>query len=99
VAVYVLVCGSSLKVRAATERDRFHNQSSDSHVLIVRLLRSGGEDKRKRSPRREVPEIRLSGLWLERVGFPKGKRYLMSADLDFETIYLQADPTEKRRRR
>jgi len=23
----------------------------------------------------------------------------MSADLDFETIYLQADPTEKRRRR
>jgi len=46
----------------------------------------------------EVPEIRLSGLWLERVGFPKGN--LLSADRSFATIYLQADipkPIRKRR--
>jgi len=71
---------------------------SSWRVVTARLLRSSAEDKRTRTPRREGQEIRLSGLWLERVGFPKGKRCLMSADLDFETIYLQTDPTEKRRR-
>jgi len=76
-----------------------HHIPNSWRIVTARLLRASAEDKRTRSPRREVPEIRLSGLWLERVGFPKGKRYLMSADLDFETIYLQADPTEKRRRR
>jgi len=74
-----------------------HHIPSSWRIVTARLLRASAEEAHA-SPRREV-QIRLSGLWLERAGFPKGKRYLMSADLDFETIYLQADPTEKRRRR
>jgi len=58
---------------------------------IARLLAASEADEHAGTPRREVPEIRLSGLWLERVGFPKGTRYLMSADRSFATIYLQAD--------
>ena len=52
--------------------------------------------------RREVPEIRLSGVWLERVGFPKGTRYLISIDKAFREIILQAmeaAPKVRRRRR
>ena len=52
------------------------------------------------STRREVPEIRLSGVWLERVGFPKGTRYLISIDKAFREIILQAmDAAPKIRRR
>jgi hypothetical protein len=65
-------------------------------VVTARVLRARASDPR--GPRREVPEIRLSGAWLERVGFPKGRRYLISADRAFETIYLQADPKERKRR-
>jgi hypothetical protein len=46
-----------------------------------------------------VPEIRLSGEWLERVGFVKGRRYLISADREIETIYLSADVSKPVRRR
>jgi hypothetical protein len=45
---------------------------------------------RWRAPR--VPEIRLSGAWLERIGFPKGRRYLISVDRQIETIYLRPRP-------
>ena len=53
----------------------------------------------RRTPRREVPEIRLSGAWLERIGFPKGRRYLISVDAPIETIYLQAEPAKATRKR
>jgi hypothetical protein len=61
-----------------------------------RKLRASDADLSRRGPRREVPEIRLSGAWLARVGFPKGRRYLISADRAFETIYLQADADERK---
>jgi hypothetical protein len=69
-------------------------------VTARKLIASKGE-KPERTARRDVPEIRLSGAWLARVGFPKGRRYLISADAAFETIYLQADApdAEQRRRR
>jgi len=52
------------------------------------------------STRREVPEIRLSGVWLERVGFPKGTHYLISINKAFREIILQAmDAAPKIRRR
>lgn len=70
-------------------------------VVTSRKLRASDADLACRGTRREVPEIRLSGAWLERVGFPKGRRYLISADRAFETIYLQAEvkkaPTRPRR--
>ena len=68
-----------------------------SRVVTARVLRARVSDKRGQTPRREVPEVRLSGAWLARVGFPKGRRYLISADRAFETIYLQADPKQRRR--
>ncbi len=56
---------------------------------------------RAQPARREVPEIRLSGAWLERIGFVKGRRYLISVDREIETIYLSAEilepPSRKRR--
>lgn len=68
-------------------------------VVTARKLRASDADLSRRGPRREVPEIRLSGAWLARVGFPKGRRYLISADRAFETIYLQADANSSKRRK
>jgi hypothetical protein len=69
--------------------------------VTARKLRASEADRTQHGARREVPEIRLSGAWLERVGFPKGRRYLISADRAFQTIYLQAEvtkpPTRQRR--
>lgn len=81
---------------APTTRHRF---PSNWRIVTARLLPESEADEHAGTPRREVPEIRLSGLWLERVGFPKGTRYLMSADRSFATIYLQADMPKRRRRR
>jgi hypothetical protein len=75
---------------------RFRAPSSWRFVT-ARLLRTRDGDKRPRTPRREVPEIRLSGAWLERVGFPKGAQYLISVEKAFRTIILQGS-FEKRRR-
>ena len=52
--------------------------------------------------RREVPEIRLSGAWLGRVGFAKGTHYLISIDKAFGEIILHAmdrGPTATRPRK
>jgi hypothetical protein len=68
-------------------------------VVTTRKLRASDADVARRTPRREVPEIRLSGAWLERVGFPKGRRYLISADREIDTIYLQADVSEAKARK
>ena len=72
-----------------------------SRIVTTRKLRASDADLAHDGSRREVPEIRLSGAWLERVGFPKGRRYLISVDRAFETIYLQAEakkaPTRQRR--
>ena len=71
---------------------------SSQRVVTSRALRTRASDAQGRSTRRDVPEIRLSGAWLERVGFPKGCRYLISADASFATIYLQADMMHVKRR-
>lgn len=68
-------------------------------VVTTRKLRANEVDLERRTPRREVPEIRLSGAWLERIGFPKGRRYLISVDAPIETIYLQAEPEKATRKR
>ncbi len=68
-------------------------------VVTTRKLRANKADIARRTPRREVPEIRLSGAWLERIGFPKGRRYLISVDAPIETIYLQAEPAKVARKR
>jgi hypothetical protein len=68
-------------------------------VVTARKLRTTETEQQSRSPPREVPEIRLSGAWLERIGFPKGRRYLISVDRPIETIYLQAEPIEPKKSR
>jgi hypothetical protein len=70
-------------------------------VVTSRNLSANDADLARQRARREVPEIRLSGEWLARIGFPKGRRYLISADRDIETIYLSADlskPKSRQRR-
>ena len=57
-------------------------------VVTARVLYARAPGKAARPTRRHVPEIRLSGAWLERVGFPKGTRYLISANRDFREIIL-----------
>ena len=69
-----------------------------SRIVTARKLRKRVSDARRDATQREVPEIRLSGEWLTRIGFSKGRRYLISADRAFETIYLQADPNQPKRR-
>ena len=61
---------------------------SSSRNVTARLLRPRAGE-RSRTARREVPEIRLSGAWLERVGFPIGRRYLISVEKEFRTLILQ----------
>jgi len=71
---------------------------SSWRFVTTRLLRPR-KGERSRTARREVPEIRLSGAWLGRVGFPKGAEYLISADREFRTIILQASFYKERRGR
>ena len=61
---------------------------SSRRNVTARLLRPR-RGERTRTARREVPEIRLSGAWLERIGFPKGAEYLISIEREFRTIILQ----------
>ena len=82
----------------ATSASRIRLPSSSRHVT-ARLLRPRAGDARSRAARREVPEIRLSGAWLERIGFPKGARYLISVEHEFRTIILQGSFEKDRRRR
>ena len=82
----------------ATVTTRLHLPRS-WRVVTSRKLRASDADLARQRARREVPEIRLSGEWLARVGFPKGRRYLISADRDIETIYLQADVSDAKVRK
>jgi hypothetical protein len=59
-----------------------------TRTVTARALRPRAGDARTRT-RREVPEIRLSGAWLERIGFAKGAEYLISVEREFRTIILQ----------
>jgi hypothetical protein len=82
----------------ATSASRIRLPSSTRRVT-ARLLRPRAGDARSRAARREVPEIRLSGAWLERIGFPKGARYLISVEREFRTIILQGSFEKGSRRR
>ena len=64
-------------------------------TVTTRKLRPLRGD-RGRAKQTEVPEIRLSGVWLGVVGFRPGRRYLISVDRGIETIYLQAEPEKTR---
>ena len=52
---------------------------ADRRNVTARVLRPRASDTRSRT-RRKVPEIRLSGDWLERIGFPIGREYLISVE-------------------
>src|SRR4051812_24860383 len=83
---------------STTPATRIRLPSSRRNVT-ARLLRPR-RGERTRTARREVPEIRLSGAWLERIGFPKGAEYLISIEREFRTIILQGSfekPELKRR--
>ena len=68
-------------------------------TITARKLRNASSAHAQPDKRPEVPEIRLSGAWLERLGFVKGRRYLISADREIDTIYLSAEMPEPLRRK
>jgi hypothetical protein len=78
---------------STTPATRIRLPSSWRNVTARQLLRAG---ERSRTARREVPEIRLSGAWLERIGFPIGAEYLISVEREFRTIILQGSFDKKR---
>ena len=82
---------------STTPATRIRLPSSWRNVTARRLRPRTGE--RTRTARREVPEIRLSGAWLERIGFPVGRRYLISVEKEFRTLILQGSFDDDRRRR
>ena len=94
--------------QAYTRAKRTHvNARTELHLpqsrrtITSRKLRNTPSERAQRAPRREVPEIRLSGAWLDRIGFVKGRRYLISVDREIETIYLSAEipwPVRRKRR-
>jgi hypothetical protein len=73
---------------SATTTSRIRLPAS-SRTVTARVLRPRAGDTRANAQPREVPEIRLSGAWLERIGFAKGARYLISVEREFRTIILQ----------
>jgi hypothetical protein len=95
---------SASQVSNRTERKRANSLTQlhlpQSHRTITsRKLRNTQSELSQRAPRREVPEIRLSGAWLDRIGFVKGRRYLISVDREIETIYLSAEIERPARRK
>ena len=82
---------------STTSATRIRLPSSWRNVT-ARLLRPRASE-RSRTSRREVPEIRLSGAWLERIGFPIGREYLISVEREFRTIILQGSFEKRRRER
>jgi hypothetical protein len=89
----------------ASHRAQRPNAKSASRIRLpsswrnvtARLLRPRASDARSRT-RGKVPEIRLSGAWLERIGFPIGAEYLISVEREFRTIILQGSFDKPRRR-
>lgn len=59
-------------------------------VVTARAIASAATGKSGRATLRYVPQIRLSGEWLERLGFTMGTRFLLSAEREFQTLILQA---------
>jgi hypothetical protein len=97
---------SRSRASACTERHRAKTKTElhlpqSRRTITSRKLRNTPSEHAQRAPRREVPEIRLSGAWLDRIGFVKGRRYLISVDREIETIYLSAEipwPVRQKRR-
>ena len=80
----------------AKTRPQLHLPKSWRTITARKLRNTSGDSEQRIT--REVPEIRLSGAWLERIGFVKGRRYLISVDREIETIYLSAEVVEPARR-
>jgi hypothetical protein len=94
------------RMRASGRHGRQHaNGCTRLHLpqtqrtITARKLRNTPSEHAQHAQRREVPEIRLSGAWLERIGFVKGRRYLISVDREIDTIYLSAEIVRPERRK
>jgi hypothetical protein len=77
---------------STTSATRIRLPSSRRNVTSRLLRPRRGE---RSLVRRKVPEIRLSGAWLERIGFPIGRNYLISVEREFRTIILQGSFDKK----
>jgi hypothetical protein len=51
--------------------------------------RDRGQPSRKK--RRLLPQIRLSGAWLEQIGFARGRRFIVLADVPNQIVLALVD--------
>jgi hypothetical protein len=63
----------------------------EMRVVSATTIALTDSSKSKRTERRVVPQIRLSGAWLERVGFKRGTRFLILADVPNQILLALID--------
>jgi hypothetical protein len=62
-------------------------------VSALKVRSKKRNESAKRPKPRTVPQIRLSGAWLERVGFARGTRFLVLADVRDQILLTLLDPS------
>jgi hypothetical protein len=63
----------------------------EMRVVSTTTVREQDADKPNRAKVRRVPQIRLSGAWLEHVGFTRGTRFLVLADVPNQILLALVD--------
>ena len=58
-------------------------------MRVVSSAKSRTADRKSKS---RIPQIRLSGAWLERLGFARGTRFLVLADVRNQILLAILDP-------
>jgi hypothetical protein len=60
-------------------------------VVSTQSVRTRVPGKSGQAKRQLVPQIRLSGMWLERVGFMRSKRFVVLADVPNQIVLALVD--------
>lgn len=61
-------------------------------VSSITVGRNRANNSRVGAVRERVPQIRLSGTWLECVGFERGSRFLVLADVPNQILLVLTEP-------
>ena len=63
----------------------------EMRVVSAATVRNKNPVKSERTQRRLVPQVRLSGAWLERIGFAQTKRFLVLCDVPNQILLALVD--------
>lgn len=77
---------------------RKSNSDKSSKIVFPPRYRAPREERvvstqavRVKGKRKKVPQIRLTGAWLKRLGFDRGAPFLVLADVPNEILLVLAD--------